>query len=162
VQLRRIADLPPEILGRYDLSGLRAVLTGSDPLPPELCGRLLEVFGDKVFNLYGSTEAGWATIATPEDLRAAPGTVGRAPDGVRVEVLDAGGTPVPRGRTGVVHVAGWRRGGWWRGGGPVSTGDPVTSTRPACCIWTAGWARWYPTLRAPSRPRPGSRPDPGT
>ncbi|MBO0871478.1 MAG: AMP-binding protein, partial [Micromonosporaceae bacterium] len=117
VQLRRIADLPAQVRDGYRLSGLRAVLTGCDPLPPELSGRLGEVFGDKVFNLYGSTEAGWATIATPADLRDAPGTVGRAPHGVRVQVLDGGGSPVPPGRTGIVHVTGWRR------GAAVSTGD---------------------------------------
>ncbi len=38
-------------------------------------------FGDNVYNLYGSTEVAFATIATPTDLRAAPGTAGRAAAG---------------------------------------------------------------------------------
>ena len=33
----------------------------------------MDLFGDNLYNLYGSTEVAWATIATPEDLRAAPG-----------------------------------------------------------------------------------------
>ena len=41
----------------------------------------MDHFGDNLYNLYGSTEVAWATIATPEDLRAAPGTAGKPPRG---------------------------------------------------------------------------------
>ena len=41
-----------------------------------------------LFNLYGSTETGFASWAGPADLRAAPGTVGRPPRGVTIAVLD--------------------------------------------------------------------------
>jgi acyl-CoA synthetase (AMP-forming)/AMP-acid ligase II len=110
VQLRRIAELDPAP------QGLRAVVSGGAPLPADLAERLREIFGDRVFNLYGTTEAGWAAIATPQDLRAAPGTVGRAPRGVRLLVLDPAGTPVPPGQLGEVHVEGWQP-------GRVATGD---------------------------------------
>ena len=43
----------------------------------------MDRFGDTVYNLYGSTEVAYATVATPEDLRAAPGTAGRPPRGHR-------------------------------------------------------------------------------
>ena len=43
-----------------------------------------------LYNLYGSTEVAWATIATPEDLRAAPGTAGRPPRGTIVQALRRG------------------------------------------------------------------------
>ena len=39
----------------------------------------MDAFGDIVYNFYGATETGWATIASPADLRAAPGTAGRPP-----------------------------------------------------------------------------------
>ena len=55
---------------------LAAVVTGSAPLSPGLCRRLLDRAGPCVFNLYGSTEAGIIALATPSDLREAPGTVG--------------------------------------------------------------------------------------
>lgn len=71
-----------------------------------------------MFNLYGTTEVGWAAIATPADLREAPGTVGRAPYGVRLRVLDPSGRPLPPGHVGAVHV-----GGWDPGDGMVATGD---------------------------------------
>ncbi|NUR69912.1 MAG: SDR family NAD(P)-dependent oxidoreductase [Hamadaea sp.] len=94
------------------------IVTGAEPLDPQLSQRLLEVFGDRVYNLFGSTEAGWAAMATPADLKAAPGTVGRAPAGVRLHVLTDDGRPALPGETGVVHV-----GGWLPRGRLVATGD---------------------------------------
>jgi NAD(P)-dependent dehydrogenase (short-subunit alcohol dehydrogenase family) len=94
------------------------IVTGAEPLDPELSDLLLDTFGDRVFNLFGSTEAGWAAMATPADLRAAPGTVGRPPAGVRIKILDEDGLLAPPGETGAVHVA-----GWLPGGELVPTGD---------------------------------------
>ena len=65
----------------------------------------MDTFGDVLYNLYGSTEVAWATIATPEDLRAAPGTAGRPPMGTVVKLLDEQGHEVPRGQTGRIFVA---------------------------------------------------------
>lgn len=115
VQLSRICDLPEPL---PDLGRLRAIVSGAAPLSPALCQRLLDRFGDRVFNMYGTTEAGWAAIAGPADMRAAPGTVGRPPAGVRITVRDPDGRPLPPGQRGQVHVAGWEP-----GGGEVATGD---------------------------------------
>ena len=60
----------------------------------------MDRFGDVLYNLYGSTEVAWATIATPEDLRAAPGTAGRPPRGTVVKLLDEDGNEVGAGRDG--------------------------------------------------------------
>jgi acyl-CoA synthetase (AMP-forming)/AMP-acid ligase II/short-subunit dehydrogenase len=103
VQLRRIAEL--EVAAP---ASLHAVVSGAAPLPADLAERLRGFFGERVFNLYGTTEAGWAAIATPHDLRTAPGTVGRAPRGIRLLVLDPAGEPVPPGELGEVHVEGWQ------------------------------------------------------
>jgi fatty-acyl-CoA synthase len=64
----------------------------------------MDLFGDNLYNLYGSTEVAWATIATPEDLRAAPGTAGRPPRGTVVRLYDDDGSPVQPGRTGRIFV----------------------------------------------------------
>ena len=58
----------------------------------------MDLFGENLYNLYGSTEVAWATIATPEDLRAAPGTAGRPPRGTIVRLYDEDGKPVAAGR----------------------------------------------------------------
>jgi fatty-acyl-CoA synthase len=64
----------------------------------------MDRFGENVYNLYGSTEVAWATIATPEDLRAAPGTAGRPPRGTVVRIVDEEGNDVEAGKTGRVFV----------------------------------------------------------
>jgi acyl-CoA synthetase (AMP-forming)/AMP-acid ligase II len=65
----------------------------------------MDAFGEVVYNLYGSTEVAWATVATPEDLRAAPGTAGRPPLGTIVRLLDADGHVAKPGQPGRIFVA---------------------------------------------------------
>ena len=64
----------------------------------------MDEFGDTLYNLYGSTEVAWATIATPEDMRAAPGTAGRPPRGTVVKLYDEDGARCRRGETGRIFV----------------------------------------------------------
>lgn len=69
-------------------ASLHRVVTGSAPLSEQLCRRALDRLGPRLINLYGSTEAGWATWATPQELAAVPGTIGRPAPGVRVVIID--------------------------------------------------------------------------
>src|SRR6267378_2628266 len=105
--LRRKFD-PEETLrtiARYDTSCLRVIALSGSVLPGELATRAMDVFGDVLYNLYGSTEVAWATIATPEDLRAAPGTAGRPPMGTVVKLYDADGAEAAPGEGGRIFVA---------------------------------------------------------
>ncbi|MFF0488417.1 acyl-CoA synthetase [Nocardia sp. NPDC004068] len=86
--LQRIVDLGPEVLGRYDTSALRVIFAAGSALSPDLVRRTARTFGDVLYNLYASTEVAVAAVATPEDLRIAPGTVGRPPVGCRVALYD--------------------------------------------------------------------------
>ncbi len=95
VMLLRLLDLPAEVRSRYDLSSLEVVASSGSSLPGDLATRFMDAFGDVLYNLYGSTEAAWAGIATPADLRAAPGTAGRPPFGTEVHIVDAAGTTRP-------------------------------------------------------------------
>ncbi len=90
--------------GSRDLSALRIVAVSGSALSAELAGRTMDLLGDVVYNLYGSTEVAYATIATPADLRAAPGTVGRPPLGTTIKLLDPDGNEVPTGDTGRIFV----------------------------------------------------------
>jgi acyl-CoA synthetase (AMP-forming)/AMP-acid ligase II len=109
---------------------LRAVASSGSALPGPMALRFMQVYGQKLYNLYGSTEASWASIATPEDLLAAPGTAGRPPHGTRVEILDDHGQPVAPGHIGRVYVGNDMLFEGYTGGvthelsdGLVSTGD---------------------------------------
>ncbi len=128
VMLQRILALPER--ERYDCSSLRAVASAGAPLAPQLATRFMDAYGDLLFNLYGTTETGFGTIAAPADLRAAPGTVGRAAHGVTLRVLDERRAPLPAGRTGHVFMGGELvmdgydgGGGKERAGGLMNTGD---------------------------------------
>ena len=76
VMLQRILELDDEVLGATTSARCKAVPVSGSALPGSLSDRWMDLFGENLYNLYGSTEVAWATIATPEDLRAAPGTAG--------------------------------------------------------------------------------------
>lgn len=102
--LQRILDLDADALDRADTSRLRVIASSGAALGPTLADRALRRFGPVLYNLYGSTEVAAATIATPRDLAADPGTAGRAVPGVHLAVLDAAGAAVPTGEVGRVFV----------------------------------------------------------
>jgi acyl-CoA synthetase (AMP-forming)/AMP-acid ligase II len=104
VMLSRILDLPQEVRAKYDTSSLRIVFASGSALPGELAERWMNAFGDNLYNLYGSTEVAWATIATPEDLRQAPGTAGKPPKGTILKIIDKDGKELPPGETGRIFV----------------------------------------------------------
>lgn len=106
VMLQRILDLPEETRQRFDTSALRAVPLSGSAIPGGLPDRFMDAFGDVLYNLYGSTEVGYATVASPADLRAAPTTAGRPPAGTEVRILDDDGRPVPTGAHGRIFVRG--------------------------------------------------------
>ncbi|MEU1204751.1 SDR family NAD(P)-dependent oxidoreductase [Nocardia sp. NPDC005825] len=99
--LGRVMALPPEVRGGHDLSSLRMMVCGAAPLPPWLATAFQDEFGEVLFNGYASTETGAGTFATPADLRAAPGTVGRPLAGiVDIRIVDGDGRELPAGVTG--------------------------------------------------------------
>src|SRR4051812_14322947 len=104
VMLQRILELPVETIQKYDLSALRVIAASGSALPGELATKTMDAFGDVLYNLYGSTEVAWATIATPADLRDAPGTAGRPPRGTIVRLYDERGVEVKPGDTGRIFV----------------------------------------------------------
>ena len=97
-------------------------------LPGDLATRAMDEFGDIVYNLYGSTEVAWASIATPEDLRAAPGTAGRPPIGTVIKLVDEGGNEVDQGETGRIFVGNNLLFEGYTGGGSREVLDGIMST----------------------------------
>jgi acyl-CoA synthetase (AMP-forming)/AMP-acid ligase II len=128
VMMQRILELPEETLRRYDLSKLRVVAVSGSALPGSLSERWMDLFGENVYNLYGSTEVAWASIATPSDLRAAPGTAGRLPHGTIVKLFDVDGNPVSPGETGRIFVGNELQFEGYTGGGGKDVIDGLLSS----------------------------------
>jgi fatty-acyl-CoA synthase len=120
--LTELAEHPRE------LPGLRLVAVSGSALSPELVDRCRRQLGEVLYNLYGSTEVAYASIATPVDLAEAPGSVGRPPYGVTVKILDDDGTPLPAGRPGRIFVGSGLQFGGYTGGGSKQQLDGLMAT----------------------------------
>ena len=131
VMLQRIITALETDGAHHDTSSLRIVFCSGAQLEADLVRRAQRTLGDKVYNFYGSTEVAYATFATPEDLRAAPGCAGRVPFGAVVRLFDADGRRVDGpGNVGRIFVGnGFQFEGYTGGGnkelidGLMSTGD---------------------------------------
>jgi fatty-acyl-CoA synthase len=88
------------VLARYDTRSLRVIFAGGAPLPGPLAIQAMDHFGDVLFNFYGATETGLVTLAKPDDLRAAPWTIGKPVPGNEIRLLDDDGREVPTGQVG--------------------------------------------------------------
>src|SRR5437763_1085667 len=128
VMLQRILDLPEQTRAAHDTSSLRMVVCSGSALSSELATAVMDAFGDILYNFYGSTETGWAAVADPADLRAAPGTVGRPPEGTIVSLLDDDGCPVAQGESGRIFVGSEMVFEGYTGGGGKDVVDGLTST----------------------------------
>ena len=104
VMLQRMLALDPERLDGIDLSRVEVVASSGSALPATLAQAWMDRFGDNLYNIYGSTEVAYASIATPEDLRADPTSAGRPPHGTVVRILDESGAELPQGETGRIFV----------------------------------------------------------
>jgi fatty-acyl-CoA synthase len=117
VMLQRMLDLPDDGPGRHDLSALRIIFVAGAQLGIKLCERATGEFGPVLYNLYGSTEVAFATIATPKDLAAEPGCVGGVVRGAVVKIFDEHGEEMPRGTTGRIFVGNSAQFEGYTGGG---------------------------------------------
>jgi fatty-acyl-CoA synthase len=122
------------LLGNDDAAGnpvlpdLRVVAVSGSQLEAPLATRALDRFGPVLHNLYGSTEVAYATIATPDDLRAAPGSAGRPPFGVTVKVLGDDDVELPVGQIGRIFVANEDQFSGYTGGGGKAMVDGLMAT----------------------------------
>jgi fatty-acyl-CoA synthase len=104
VMLSRILDAVEKMDKKPDLSSLRIVFVSGSQLGAELASRALNDLGPVIYNMYGSTEIAFATIAGPKDLERNAATVGPVVKGVKVKILDDNGHELPQGDVGRIFV----------------------------------------------------------
>ncbi|MES9604189.1 AMP-binding protein [Actinomadura sp. NPDC000929] len=128
VMLQRILELAPEVRERYDTSSLRIAALSGAALPGDLATRFMDAFGDRLYNVYGSTEASWVSIATPRDLRLDPRTAGRPPRNTALAILDEQGRRLGRSTRGQIFAANELLFEGYTGGEPMEVRDGMLAT----------------------------------
>jgi fatty-acyl-CoA synthase len=117
VMLSRILDLGQEKIEQRDTSDLRIIFVSGSALGADLAQKAIKAFGPVVYNLYGSTEIAYATIATAEDLQDEPSTVGKVVRGSIVKLFDENGKEVREGESGRIFVGNLSQFEGYTGGG---------------------------------------------
>jgi acyl-CoA synthetase (AMP-forming)/AMP-acid ligase II len=138
VMMQRILDLPAQTRRKYDTDSLSVVAASGSALPGDLATEWMDEYGDTLYNLYGSTEVAWATIASPAEMRAAPGTAGTPPRGTVVRLYDERDRPVPDGQTGRIFVGNEFLFEGYTGGGSKDEIDGLMATGDVGRVDAAG------------------------
>ncbi|TDC47291.1 acyl-CoA synthetase [Actinomadura sp. KC345] len=100
---KRLLALPDDVKSRYDVSSMKWAIHAAAPCPVPIKQRMLEWWGDCIWEYYAATEGG-GTIASPSDWREHPGTVGNAWPISEILVVDDDGEPVPAGTHGTIYM----------------------------------------------------------
>ncbi|MFS0694356.1 class I adenylate-forming enzyme family protein [Streptomyces nitrosporeus] len=119
-------------VGRYDTSSLTAFALASAPSSTEFKEKLrraLPFAKDSLVDSYGLTESCTAiAAANPQELAAAPGTLGRPVVGVRLEIRDPAGEVLGEGEEGDIWVRSmYNMLGYWRD--PAATAEAIGADR---------------------------------
>lgn len=104
VMLNRILALDPSEIRVHALDAVRIILVSGSALTQSTRQQTKSVFGDVLYDLYGSTEVGWVAIATPDDMVSRPGSVGRPVPGIELAMFDDQGAEVKPGVPGEIFV----------------------------------------------------------
>ena len=86
------------------LHPLKCILCGGATLTSPLINEVHKNLGNILFNLYGTSEAGFSVMATPVDLRYSPATIGRPLQGLKIKLLDSEDKEVMTGLAGRICV----------------------------------------------------------
>ena len=128
VMLSRMLDALEAMDPKPDLSSLRIIFVSGSQLGAELATRTMRDIGPVVYNLYGSTEIAFVSIARPQDLKKNPATVGPIIRGVKVKILDEHGRELPRGEVGRIFVGNFFPFEGYTGGGSKEVIDGLMSS----------------------------------
>ena len=128
VMLQRMLALPKETRDKYAVPPLKVVACSGSALPGDMALNWMDNFGDNLYNIYGSTEVAYASIANPTDLREAPDSAGRPPYATVVKILDDKGDEVPHGESGRIFVGNGLLFEGYTGGGHKEVIDGLMSS----------------------------------
>jgi len=105
-----VVTLVPLMLQRFldtdtnKLSSLKIIISGGAALNPRLIKESSQKLGDIIYNLYGTSEAGFCVLATPNDLKTRPTTIGKKLAGVSLKITGPDGKKLPSGEIGLISI----------------------------------------------------------
>ena len=102
-QFHRLLLLPEEVRSKYDVSSTRTMLHAAAPCPPDIKRRMIEWWGNSIWEYYAATEGGGTMVAAADWLDH-PGTVGRAWANAEIRIFDDDEKPVPTGEIGTIYM----------------------------------------------------------
>ncbi|MES2487708.1 MAG: AMP-binding protein [Bacteroidota bacterium] len=85
-------------------TNVKNIITGGDVLPATVVRLIKKTGVARVYNMYGTSETGVCTIATPNDLERYPDTIGQAITGIKTRIANAQGNAVAPGMPGMLLV----------------------------------------------------------
>ena len=98
LMIRRMLDFSEDALAE-----VKRIITGGAAISPELVKKTLRLTNNALFNLYGTSEAGFSVMATPNDLQKNPATIGKPIKGVNLKIISKEtGKPQATGQTGII------------------------------------------------------------
>lgn len=101
-----VVTLVPLMLSRMlafdhnSFASLKCIISGGAALGSNLVQEANHVCGEILFNMYGTSEAGFCIMATPEKLAKKPKSIGQPVYGVKIKITDSNNQLVIKGNIG--------------------------------------------------------------
>lgn len=92
--------------GGYDVSSLRACISGGASLPEALHNKVKEILGTAVLEGYGLTETSPVIAVNKSSEGGVPGSVGPVLPNLKIKIIDDSGQQVEPGKVGEIWVQG--------------------------------------------------------
>jgi long-chain acyl-CoA synthetase len=99
----RLLQLPDDVRLKYDVSSLRSMVHAAAPCPVETKKRMIEWWGDAIWEYYAATEGGGTWVSAKEWMQH-PGTVGKPWPNSEVIVVDEEGEKLPPYQSGTIYM----------------------------------------------------------
>jgi long-chain acyl-CoA synthetase len=102
-QMKRLIDLPDEVKRGYDGSSMQYVIHGAAPCPPAVKRALIDWWGPKIFEYYGSTEGSVITTISSEEWLERGGSVGKPLPMMEIMVIGHDGEQLGPNESGTLY-----------------------------------------------------------
>ncbi|WP_110932244.1 acetate--CoA ligase [Paenibacillus bouchesdurhonensis] len=101
---RMLMGAGEDMIGQYDLSSLRHVLSVGEPLNPEVVRWGNKVYGLRIHDTWWMTETGGQLICNYPSMPIKPGSMGKPVPGIEAAIIDDNGRILPPNRMGNLAI----------------------------------------------------------